>query len=266
MLIPINKQKGEVYIVGAGPGDAELLTLKALRLLQQSDIILYDQRVSQEILDMANDTAEKIYVGKVSGNHSIPQGDISKLLASLAKQGKKVCRLKGGDPFVFGRGGEELEELAKQNIKYQVVPGITAAVGCAAYAGIPLTHRDYAQSVTFATAHSKAGDEQVDWQQLVKPNHTLVLYMGLKQLETVAQQLMKHGLPVDYPIAIVEKGTMKDQRVIVATLGALPAKHQLDQVQSPTLLIVGEVVKLHEQLDWFQSNSDYGSSIKAIAK
>lgn len=244
--------KGEVYLVGAGPGDPELLTLKALRLMQQADVVIYDRLVSQPILDLCRRDAQKIYVGKARSNHSVAQTDINQLLVDYALQGKRVCRLKGGDPFIFGRGGEELQQLFVHNIPFQVVPGITAASGCAAYAGIPLTHRDYAQSVRFLTGHLKEGSPELPWQELIYENQTLVLYMGLVGLEQICQNLIAHGQRKDMPIALISKGTTAEQKIVVGTLADIHQKVQQHQIVAPTLTIIGEVVRLHEQLNWQQ--------------
>jgi uroporphyrin-III C-methyltransferase/precorrin-2 dehydrogenase/sirohydrochlorin ferrochelatase len=242
--------KGEVYLVGAGPGDPELLTLKALRLMQQADVVIYDRLVSPPILDLCRRDAEKIYVGKARSNHSVPQDGINALLVEYAAQGKRVCRLKGGDPFIFGRGGEEIQELFAAGVAFQVVPGITAASGCSAYAGIPLTHRDYAQSVRFLTGHLKEGSPELPWNELVYENQTLVLYMGLVGLEKICAQLIAHGQRPNMPVALISKGTTPDQKVVVGTLADIASKVTEHQIQAPTLTIIGEVVKLREQLQW----------------
>ena len=242
--------KGEVYLVGAGPGDPELLTLKALRLMQQADVVIYDRLVSPPILDLCRRDAEKIYVGKARSNHSVPQDGINALLVEYAAQGKRVCRLKGGDPFIFGRGGEEIQELFAAGVAFQVVPGITAASGCSAYAGIPLTHRDYAQSVRFLTGHLKEGSPELPWSELVYENQTLVLYMGLVGLEKICAQLIAHGQRPNMPVALISKGTTPDQKVVVGTLADIASKVSEHQIQAPTLTIIGEVVKLREQLQW----------------
>ncbi|OTG66747.1 siroheme synthase CysG [Acinetobacter silvestris] len=242
--------KGEVCLVGAGPGDPELLTLKALRLMQQADVVIYDRLVSQPILDLCRRDAEKIYVGKARSNHAVPQEGINALLVKYAEQGKRVCRLKGGDPFIFGRGGEEIQELFASGIGFQVVPGITAASGCSAYAGIPLTHRDYAQSVRFLTGHLKEGSPELPWHELVYANQTLVLYMGLVGLEKICQQLIAHGQRPDMPVALISKGTTPEQKVVVGTLADIASKVSEHQIQAPTLTIIGEVVSLREQLQW----------------
>lgn len=244
---------GEVYLIGAGPGAADLLTFRALRLLQQADVVVYDRLVSLEILDLARRDSEKIYVGKQRENHTLPQESINSLLADLAKAGKRVARLKGGDPFIFGRGGEEIETLMQQGIHFQVVPGITAASGCATYAGIPLTHRDHAQSCTFVTGHLKDGSVNLNWTQLAAPNQTIVIYMGLVGLEKICQSLIAHGSPENLPVALVQQGTTHNQRVIIGTLATLPAQIAELDIKPPTLIIIGTVVTLHERLRWFNN-------------
>ncbi len=242
--------KGEVYLVGAGPGDPELLTLKALRLMQQADVVIYDRLVSAPILELCRRDAEKVYVGKARSNHAVPQEGINALLVKYAQAGKRVCRLKGGDPFIFGRGGEEIQELYEAGVSFQVVPGITAASGCAAYAGIPLTHRDYAQSVRFLTGHLKEGSPELPWSELVYENQTLVLYMGLVGLESICAKLIAHGQRADMPVALISKGTTPEQKVVVGTLANIASKVEQHQIQAPTLTIIGEVVNLREQLKW----------------
>lgn len=244
---------GEVYLIGAGPGAPDLLTFRALRLMQQADVIVYDRLVSPEILDLARRDSEKIYVGKQRQYHALPQESINTLLADLAKAGKRVVRLKGGDPFIFGRGGEEIETLMQQGINFQVVPGITAASGCATYAGIPLTHRDHAQSCTFVTGHLKNNSINLNWTQLAAPNQTIVIYMGLVGLERICQALIEHGSSKDLPVAIVQQGTTSNQRVITGTLETLPDKVAGQDIKPPTLIIIGTVVTLHDKLSWFQA-------------
>ncbi len=242
--------KGEVYLVGAGPGDPELLTLKALRLMQQADVVIYDRLVSEPIMNLCRRDATKIYVGKARSDHAVPQEGINALLVKYAQQGKRVCRLKGGDPFIFGRGGEEIQELYEAGVSFQVVPGITAASGCSAYAGIPLTHRDYAQSVRFLTGHLKEGSPELPWSELVYEHQTLVLYMGLVGLEKICARLIEHGQRPDMPVALISKGTTPEQKVVVGTLADIASKVTQYQIQAPTLTIIGEVVKLREQLQW----------------
>lgn len=241
---------GVVYLVGAGPGDPDLLTLRAVKLLAQADVVVYDNLVSQDVVDFVRDGAQRIYVGKEKSRHTMPQEEINKLLVTLAKEGKKVVRLKGGDPFIFGRGGEELEVLVEHAIPFEVVPGITAANGVSCYAGIPLTHRDYAQSCLFATGHLKDGSLDLDWQSLTRKNQTVVIYMGLGALAEIAQQLIAHGMPASMPAAIIEKGTTLHQKVFTGTLETLPDLVRTLGLKSPCLIIIGQVVTLHKRLQW----------------
>jgi len=259
-------QIGEVYLVGAGPGDPDLITFRALRLMQQSDVVVYDRLVAKPILDMMRRDARRIYVGKERNNHVMRQEEINRLLADLAKDGHRVLRLKGGDPFIFGRGGEEIDTLAEEGIPFQVIPGITAASGCATYSGIPLTHRDYAQSVTFVTGHLKDGTMNLNWEQLAQPNQTVVFYMGLIGLPVIVDKLTQHGVPSDMPVALIQQGTTHMQRVYSGTLADILDIVERDPPKPPTLIIVGEVVKLRERLAWFQAptRSDQGATTPVL--
>lgn len=243
--------KGKVYLIGGGPGDPELLTLKAHRLLTEADVVLYDRLVGERIIDLIPATAEALYVGKEKSKHSLPQGEINTLLCKKAKEGKKVVRLKGGDPFIFGRGGEEIEELVGEGVSFEIVPGVTAAAGCAAYAGIPLTHRDYAQSVRFVTGHLKDGTTDLPWHELVHPAQTLVIYMGLTGLAETSAKLIEHGMSKSMPVAVVERGTTPEQRVFTSTIAEITHVVERNEVKSPSLLIIGEVVELQSRLAWF---------------
>jgi len=245
------KNSGEVFLVGAGPGDPELLTLRALHLIQKADVCIYDNLVSKDILELVRRDAHMIYAGKLRNNHTIEQKEINKLLVNYAKKGLRVLRLKGGDPFMFGRGGEEISELMAKKIKFQVVPGITAAMGVSAYAGIPLTHRDYSQSCMFITGHEKNGELNINWNNLTNENQTIVIYMGLNSLPTIAQNLIDYGMRKDMPIALVQEGTTENQKVVVSTISRVNAKILKTDIQSPVIIIIGEVVKLRKTIKWF---------------
>lgn len=245
-------ERGEVYLVGAGPGDPDLLTFRALRLMQRADVVLYDNLVSAEIMNLVRRDAERVFVGKQRNNHALPQETISTMLVSLAKAGKRVLRIKGGDPFIFGRGGEEIEMLAAEGIPFQVVPGITAAAGCAAYAGIPLTHRDHAHSVIFMTGHGRDGPiVDIDWNAIIEPRQTVAIYMGLSQLEGLMAEFVSHGVSPELPAAVIDNGTRASQRVVVGTVGTLAQEAAAAGLRGPTIIIVGSVVTLHNKLDWF---------------
>ncbi len=242
---------GEVWLVGAGPGAADLLTLRALRLLRRADVVVYDRLVGPDVLDLVPAATRRIFVGKMRDRHICPQAEINRLLVELARAGARVVRLKGGDPFIFGRGGEELEALAAAGIPFQVVPGITAAIGCAAYAGIPLTHRAHAETLIFVTGHTRDGELELDWSVLAKPGQTVVVYMGIKALASLCRQLIEHGLAAATPAALIEHGTYPHQQVVTGTLASLPALAPDPRLAGPTLIIVGEVVALQPALDWF---------------
>ncbi len=244
-------QIGQVALVGAGPGAPDLLTFRALNLIQQADAIVYDRLVSPEILDLCKPDAERIYAGKAKANHAIPQPEINELLANLAREGKHVVRLKGGDPFIFGRGGEEIETLAAQGINFQVVPGITAASGCAAFSGIPLTHRDHAQSCIFVTGHLKDGSINLNWRELTDPTQTIVVYMGLTGLESICTELINAGRSKETPIALIERGTTRHHQVHTGTLHTFAADIRKKSITAPTLLIIGSVVTLRQSLNWY---------------
>jgi uroporphyrin-III C-methyltransferase/precorrin-2 dehydrogenase/sirohydrochlorin ferrochelatase len=250
------KPVGEVYLVGGGPGDPDLLTFRALRLMQQADVVVHDRLVSEEVLNLARRDAVRIYAGKERSHHAIPQEDINQLLVRLAKEGKRVVRLKGGDPFIFGRGGEEIETLAAEGIHFQVVPAVTAAAGCAAYSGIPLTHRDYAQSVVLVTGHLQDGTVNLNWKGLVQPDQTVVFYMGLQGVQTICRELIAHGMPDSTPAALVQQGTTRHQRVFTGTLATLPEIVERSKVKAPTLIIVGDVVRLRDKLKWFEPTGE----------
>lgn len=243
--------QGEVYLIGAGPGDPDLLTLRAFRLLQDADVVIYDRLVAPQILERLEEGKELIYVGKQRSNHSVPQKDINDMLVDIAQKGQRVARLKGGDPFIFGRGGEEIEKLAENKIPFQVVPGISAANGCASYAGIPLTHRDHAQSVRFVTGQLQNGTVNLDWKNLTAPDQTLVFYMGLQGLPIICKKLMEHGCLKNTLAAVIEKGTTLDQEIYASDLENLPDLIANNDIQAPTITIVGSVVSLHSTLSWF---------------
>ena len=242
---------GEVYLVGAGPGDPDLLTLRALRLMQKADVVVYDRLVDQAIVDLVRPDAERIYVGKRRNEHTLPQEEISELLARLAREGKRVLRLKGGDPFIFGRGGEEIEMLAEREIPFEVCPGITAAAGCSAYSGIPLTHRDHAQACIFVTAQGKNGPVDIDWNLLLRPGQTVAIYMGLAHLDELMREFIARGADPDLAAAVVDNGTRRGQRVVTGTLRTLAAKARDAGLRGPTIIIIGSVVALRDRLNWY---------------
>ena len=252
MNTPNKLETGKVWLVGAGPGDTELLTIKAARLISQADAIVYDHLVGNGIMELARGDARLIYAGRGGSKHTLPQDSINQLLVELAREGLSVVRLKGGDPFIFGRGGEELETLVASGIPFEVVPGVTAAAGCAAYSGFPLTHRDHAQSVTFVTGHLKDGTVNLDWQALARPKQTVVFYMGIGAAEEICRQMINHGLPSMTPAAVIRNGTQSDQKTLLATLGTLPSRIAESAIKPPALIVVGSVVGLHDKLSWFE--------------
>jgi uroporphyrin-III C-methyltransferase len=247
-----NLAAGKVWLIGAGPGDPDLLTVKAARLIAQADALVFDHLVGDGIMDLARADARRIYAGKEASNHTLPQASINRLLVDLAREGLSVIRLKGGDPFIFGRGGEELEALAASGIPYEVVPGVTAAAGCAAYSGFPLTHRDHAQAVTFVTGHLKDGTVNLDWPALARPGQTVVFYMGIGAAGEICRQMIAHGLAASTPAAAIRNGTLPDQQTLLATLGTLPQRIEESGIKPPALIVVGSVVNLHAKLDWFE--------------
>ncbi len=245
---------GEVFLVGTGPGDPELLTVKAARLIREAEVVLYDNLVSEEIMALVPAGAERIYVGKRRSDHAMRQEHINELLVNLARKGRRVLRLKAGDPFVFGRGGEEIETLGASGVRFEVVPGITAALGAASYAGIPLTHRDYAQSCVFVTGNTQDGELNVDWAAIVRPRQTVVIYMGFQNLDELCRELVSHGLPPTTPAAMVQQATTSSQRVVTADLATLADRAREAGLKPPTLIIVGEVVRLRDRLEWFEAH------------
>lgn len=247
-------EAGKVWLIGAGPGDPDLLTVKAARLIAQADALVYDHLVGEGIMDLARSDARLIYAGKEASKHTLPQGSINQLLVDLAREGLSVVRLKGGDPFIFGRGGEELETLVASDIPFEVIPGVTAAAGCAAYSGFPLTHRDHAQALTFVTGHLKDGSVNLDWPALARPCHTIVFYMGIGAAAEICRLMISHGLPPTTPAAVVRNGTLPDQQTLLATLGTLPERINESEIKPPALIIVGSVVSLHEKLSWFEKS------------
>ncbi len=246
---------GEVYLVGGGPGDPDLLTFRALRLMQRADAVVYDRLVGSPILELVRRDAERIYVGKMRSKHELSQAEISDLLVRLAKEGKRVLRLKGGDPFIFGRGGEEIERLSVEGIPFQVVPGITAASGCSSYAGIPLTHRDHAQACIFVTGHSKSGRVDIDWETLIRPNQTVAIYMGLAMLPELTRDFLAHGADAATPVAVVDNGTRPNQTVTIGTIATIASKVAAAGIKGPSMIIIGSVVSLRDKLGWFKPES-----------
>lgn len=258
---PYGGARGVVYLVGAGPGDPELLTLRAARLMREVDAVVYDHLVSDAVLDLVSPRAERIYAGKRQGCHALSQDEINKLLVALARKGLRVLRLKGGDPFVFGRGGEECEFLAEHGVPFEVVPGVTSASGASCYGGIPLTHRDYAQAVTFVTGHLKNGSTDLDWAGLARPHQTVVIYMGITRLAEICRELIAHGAAAGTPAAVIERATTARQRVVTGTLGDLPGVAARAGVKPPALIVIGDVVRVRERLE---SSTRGGSSVHAL--
>lgn len=255
-------RQGEIILVGAGPGDSGLLTLRGLQVIQLADVVLYDHLVSDEVLDLVRRDADRICVGKRASAHLLPQDEINQLMVQLAQKGKRVVRLKGGDPFIFGRGGEELQAAQQAGIPFQVVPGVTAAAGATAYAGIPLTHRDYAQSVLFITGHCRPDGDDIDWPSLARARQTLAIYMGAVKAAHISQQLILHGRAASTPVAVIGRGTRPDQQVLTGTLEHLETLAA--SAPSPALLVIGEVVNLHGQLAWFQHSAQQGARESAV--
>ncbi len=249
------KGMGEVYLVGAGPGDPDLLTFRALRLMQRADVVLYDRLIGPGIMNLVRRDAERVYVGKRANEHTMSQDEISGLMVRLALDGKRVLRLKGGDPFIFGRGGEEIEEIARHGIPFQVVPGVTAAAGCAAYAGIPLTHRDHAQSCVFVTGHGKDGEVDLNWEALIQPNQTVAVYMGLTTIDRVMAAFVAHGMSANMPAAVIDNGTRRAQRVVTGTVGDIAEKTAAAALKGPAVIVIGTVVTLRDRLAWFGTDA-----------
>jgi uroporphyrin-III C-methyltransferase len=254
MTKPAPLTPGKVWLVGAGPGDPDLLTVKAARLIAAADAIVYDHLVGEGVRSLFPPGSRQIYVGKKAAKHTMKQEEINQLLVDLAGEGLSVLRLKGGDPFIFGRGGEELEILEAAGIPFEVVPGVTAAAGCAAYSGFPLTHRDHAQSVTFVTGHLKDGSVNLDWPGLARPGQTVVFYMGIGAAEQICRQMIAHGLPARTPAAVIRKGTLPDQQTLLATLDTLPRRIAESAIKPPALIVIGSVVDLRRKLNWYENS------------